>query len=357
MGDSSQGKEGDWWDLSQGGEGDRWDDAPVPGRCHQAERKAGWQAGGSVHHNAWATQPYAQGSPHADGTSGLSEVAQLVLLYHWPSRCSSYTLHRWSPGCYHMTKGRSLCWHHSRTWELSCPSVCGFPCANSSPVPQAHTPPPPALPMSDIEVSGTPIGFSSWCSSLVQNPGSAIIPLTVCLMTNMTRGLSSASRKSPLMMAATDPIRTLDQLPSKVAESESLSLISRMPRVTVGTVYHRSSPSLTMEPSPEPGAIREHQQLATSLTSLNSSSSIPPPIQTKSMPTLTMSWSRRTLGAQETGTPSWGWAKMMPTRVMLSLTQKVTCRWATLTLVLSQWLGTTAHMLRYWGYSCKVGPE
>ena len=66
---------------------------------------------------------------------------------------------------------------------------------------------------------------------------------------------------------------------SQVAESDNLPLISGMLRVTVGAIFHRSSVSLSMKPSPYPGTVRWHWQLATALASLNSSSSISPPIQ------------------------------------------------------------------------------
>ena len=186
------------------------------------------------------------------------------------------------------------------------PQSAASPVPTSSPAPQACTLPPLALPMSDIEASALQLGFHPSSSLLVPNAGSTIIPLTVYLMTNMTRGLASESRKSPSMMAATDLMLMPDQLPSKVAESESLSSISGMPRVTVGTVFHRSSLILATEPRPEPGSVRELQQLVTALTSLNSSSSVLPLIQPRVMPTLMMSWSWGTLEAQETGTPSGG---------------------------------------------------
>ena len=73
-------------------------------------------------------------------------------------------------------------------------------------------------------------------------------------------------------------------LPLKVAESESPSSTLVMPRVTplpntaklaVGAVFHMSSPSLATEFSPKAGAVRQHQQLAPALTSLNLNSSIP----------------------------------------------------------------------------------
>ena len=168
-------------------------------------------------------------------------------------------------------------------------------------------------------------------SSLVPNPRSAIIPPTVYLITNMTRGLTLESRKSPLTMVAMDPMSTPDQLPSKVAESKSLSLILGMPRVAAGTVFHRSSLSLATEQSPQPGAARECQQLAIGLTSLNSSSSIPPLVQPRATLTSMTSWLWRALGAQEKETLSWGQVKTTLTRTMLSLTQKVTLRQASLT--------------------------
>ena len=129
------------------------------------------------------------------------------------------------------------------------------------------------------------LGSHPSCSLSVPNPGSMIIPPTVYLMTNVTRGLTSESRKSPLITLAMDPMSMPDQLPEslvmiplplKVAESESPSSISEMLRVTdvtplsntamlaVGAVFHMSSPSLAMEFSPE-----------TALTSLSLSSSIP----------------------------------------------------------------------------------
>ena len=136
-------------------------------------------------------------------------------------------------------------------------------------------------------------------------------------------------------------------LPSKVAESMSPTSTSGMLRVTdecllpntatlaVGTVFHMTSPSLVMEFSPKPGAVKQHQQLATASTRLSSSSSIPPPVQPRVMLTPTTSWSWRNLGAQETDTPSWMQAKMMPTRALMSDSESDSWQ-ASLTLILSQ---------------------
>ena len=54
--------------------------------------------------------------------------------YHWQSWCSSCTLCWWSAGHGCATEAGSLCWqHHSRTWELSYPSICGFSYVNKQP--------------------------------------------------------------------------------------------------------------------------------------------------------------------------------------------------------------------------------
>ena len=146
------------------------------------------------------------------------------------------------------------------------------------------------------------------------------------LTTNVTRGLTLESRYSPLMTAATAPMSVPDQLLhllgvipllSNVAESESPLLTSGIQRVTdaisllnmatlaVGAVFHLSSPCLAMNSSPRPRAAKQHQQLATALTSLPFSSSIPP-FQPRVTLTPTTLW--RTLAVWGTGieTLSWG---------------------------------------------------
>ena len=201
------------------------------------------------------------------------------------------------------------------------PLSAASPVPTSSPVLWAHTLPPPALPCPTSRPLALQLGSHPSCSSSVPNPRSVMVPLTVYLMTNVTRGLAFESRKSPLTtVAATDPMSMPDQLPwspgviplpSKVAENESPSSILGMLRVTdvtplpntamlaVGTVFHMSSLSLAMEFSPKPGAKKQYHQLATAPTSLRSSSSIPPLVQPRVTLTPITLWLWRTLGVWE----------------------------------------------------------
>ena len=266
-------------------------------------------------------------TPHSREVLTQVEPVDSVRLLTWffssneQSWFGSPMLHGWSAGCCHATKGVSFCWqHHSRTQELSSLSACGFSCANKQPSTlgsySASCSSSPCLTsrLLALQLSSHPLH-----SSLAPNPRSMIIPQTVHLMANVTRGLTSESRKSPLMMVAMDPMSMPDQLlwlpsliplPLKVAESESLLLILGMQSMTnmtpltntamsaVGTVFNMSSPSLAMEFSPKPGAVKQHQQIAT--VPASPSPLIPQSSQGSTL-TLMMLWLWRTLGVHGDG--------------------------------------------------------
>ena len=135
--------------------------------------------------------------------SGLSEASHLVLFYHQQSWHSSCMLHGWSAGCYHATEGGSLCWqHHSRSWELSCSSVCSFSCANkqlsTSSLHSASSGSPHVQHLS----SHTSVSFSSFTHIISTKSKKHNHSSDWYTMTNATIGLTLESRKSPFIMVA-----------------------------------------------------------------------------------------------------------------------------------------------------------
>ena len=185
--------------------------------------------------------------------------------------------------------------------------------STSSPALQAHTLPPPALPISNIKAYGTPVGFSSLMLIVGTKPKKcdhssddqcnrrAHIRISIGPIDDGGNGSNVNAGSAP-------HVARCDTTPIKGGRSESPSLISGMPRVidmiplpntamlAVGTVFYMSSPSPAKEFNPK-----------TAPASVNTSSSIPPLDQPRVMLTLMMLWLQRTLGEWEIEieSPSW----------------------------------------------------
>ena len=124
---------------------------------HQVEGTVGWQTGGPVSWGVRAICHHIHGGPLSNESSRLSEVAHLAQFYCWQSWCGFQMLCGWSAHCCLTTEDGGLC----SIGELSCPSVYSFTGINNSPACWACPLPPPTPSISDIQVSCTPVRFSS----------------------------------------------------------------------------------------------------------------------------------------------------------------------------------------------------
>ena len=177
------------------------------------------------------------------------------------------------------------------------------PVLTSSPVLWAYTPPPPALPMSDIKASDTQVRFSSLTLIISTKPKK-------CDHSSDSASDDQHDKRAHVRIEK-EPIED-NNYGSNVNTGSvlwSLSMIN-MTQLTntamlaVGTVSNMSSLCLATEPSPKPGATKQHQQPATAPTSPSPSPSIPPPVQPRPTPTVMLLWLLRTLGVWEIKTDS-----------------------------------------------------
>ena len=122
----------------------------------------GWQAGRTASHGAQVIWHHIQGGPHSGGSSRLGEAAHLVLFWNWQFWYSSCALYGWSAHCCHATGVGAFADDPTPGLESShTPLSMASLVSTNSPVHWVLTLLPLALPMSDIKVSDTLVGFSS----------------------------------------------------------------------------------------------------------------------------------------------------------------------------------------------------
>ena len=261
-------------------------------------------------------------------------------LYHWHSWCNSFMLHGWGVGHSCATEGGSFCWQPTPGLKSlhASPSVSS-PVLTSSPVLWAHSPPPLALPMSITKASGTPVRFSLLVLIIGTRPKKHEHFSNSASDDQCNKRAHIRIKKEPIndgsygsnVNARSAPLVTKHDKHDPTHKHSNISS-----GCSLQQIHHESGNGT----KPQTRNSKQHWQPATAPKSPSPSI---PPVQPRLMLTLIMWW-WRILGVweMEMETPSWVWVRMMLTRMMTSLTQKLTCRRTLLTPVLSQQLGMIA---------------